>query len=115
MVGSCVSRMATVTEYDPSNDSWTSKTSAPTARSDAMPALVDGNVYLIGGYDSNCTNINEMYNIDNDSWSTKSSMTYSRNYVKGGVINNKVYLMGGTCGGINSDFKCNEVYDHSMD
>ena len=42
-------------------------------------------------------------------------MTYSRNYVKGGVINNKVYLMGGTCGGINSDFTCNEVYDHSMD
>ena len=75
----------------------------------------DGNVYLIGGYDSNCSNINEMYNIDNDSWSTKSSMTYSRNYVKGGVINNKVYLMGGTCGGINSDFTYNEVYDPSMD
>ena len=114
MVGSCSSKTNTVKEYDPSNDSWTSKTSAPTSRTEAMSALVDGKVSLIGGYTNDCSNINEMYDIENDSWSTKSSMGYARNYGRGGVINNKVYVIGGTCGG-STHFTYNEVYDPSID
>lgn len=42
----------TVKEYDPANNTWTTKASMSTARVGPAAAAVNGKIYAIGGYDN---------------------------------------------------------------
>jgi N-acetylneuraminic acid mutarotase len=41
---------AEVEQYDPSTSGWTAKTSMPTARQSLASAVIDGKIYVVGGY-----------------------------------------------------------------
>ncbi len=91
--------LATVEAYDPSNNTWTTKSSMPTPRYGLGVAVVDGILYAIGGYrDASPLTTVEAYDPKTDRWTTKASMPTPR-YVFGiGVVNGQIYVVGGSDG-----------------
>ena len=67
---------STVEAYDPSTDTWTTKSPMPTARSGLSVCEVDGIIYAISGFtDMNnplSTNTVEAYDPKTDTWTTKA-------------------------------------------
>jgi N-acetylneuraminic acid mutarotase len=84
--------------YDPSNDTWQTKQSMPTARVQLEANVVDGEIYLISGRTGgplSTVYLNEVYNIANDSWTTKAPIPYSVAGYQSAVCNKKIYILGG--------------------
>ena len=48
-------------EYDPATDTWATKAVLPTARREAAAGVVNGKMYVIGGYNGTPKNTNEEY------------------------------------------------------
>jgi ribosomal protein S8 len=95
-------------------NSWTSRMSMPTARTDLGTAVVKGKIFAIGGgnHDGNLST-NEMYDPVKDTWTTKASMPTSRSSFGIAVYQNKIYCIGGsTSEGVT---EVNEVYDPETD
>jgi N-acetylneuraminic acid mutarotase len=92
--------------YDPSTDTWETRTSMPTKRLGLSASVVDGKIYCIGGY----FNVNEVYDPATDSWSTKTQMPTGVNYHASAVVGNKIYIMGGAVG-----VTLNQIYDPETD
>ncbi|MCW4019064.1 MAG: hypothetical protein NWF00_10375 [Candidatus Bathyarchaeota archaeon] len=108
-----------VTEvYDPITDTWTTKTPIPTPVSYYASAVVDGKIYVIGGYtrEANSTTLNrvnltQIYDPKTDTWkigtpipnaeSGRSAATTS-----GVLAPKRIYVIGGGL---------NQVYDPAND
>ena len=54
----CSTNYDDVESYDPSTDSWDTKTSMPTARHYASSTVVNDEIYVIGGEDTPDENLN---------------------------------------------------------
>jgi N-acetylneuraminic acid mutarotase len=86
---------ARVEEYDPSTNTWATKTSMQTARRGPAAAVVNNKIYVIGGAAvSNLTTV-EAYDPATNAWTTKASMPTARAYLGVAVVNNKIYAIGG--------------------
>lgn len=100
-------------------DSWTTKLSMPTARRGLGAAVVDGKIYVLGGYKegSGLLGTNEEYDPSTNTWTTKSPMPTPRESFGIAVWQNKIYVIGG--GIIDGIFykavSVNEVYNPSND
>lgn len=88
----------TVLEYDTLNDTWTPKTAMNFPRQNAKAAVLNGEIYVFGGTDSNGVLVNfvEKYNPVSGSWSTVSGL-HSGIILSGMTcypvsLNNKIYL-----------------------
>jgi len=89
--------------YNPTTDSWTTKQPAPIAVIKGASAIVDNNIYILGGLSDNDTLntiSNQIYNVENDTWSfgasIPSGMWYTAAGATAGVMTPKrVYVMGG--------------------
>lgn len=94
-----------VFEYDPTLDTWASKTSMPTRRAGAPAFTVDDKIYVIGGVDVipglGLATV-EMYNPTTDSWTTLEDMPTSRHSMCGAVVSGKIYVIGGVSSCITS-------------
>jgi N-acetylneuraminic acid mutarotase len=102
--------------YDPATDTWETKASIPTPRSALAASVVDGKIYLMGGYQFTRsypgynTTMNEVYDPETDTWTAKPSLPKGVTRPVSTTIGSKIYLMGGaTFGSDWSDF--NQVYD----
>jgi len=95
-------------------DSWTTLTEMPTARSGLGVAVVDGKIYAIGGSDGNRQlDTNEMYDPATNTWVSKQPMPSARSRFGITVYQNKIFVMGGAN---ESRFTgANEVYDPATD
>jgi hypothetical protein len=60
--------------YDLSTDSWVTKAPIPIARNLIQANVVEGKIYLIGGYPYPYATLNEVYDPATDTWTTKASM-----------------------------------------
>ena len=90
------SRLNTVEVYNPTTDSWETKSSMPTKREGLTSTVIDGKIYCIGGYNgSSRLNTVEVYNPTTDSWETKSSMPTNRSGLTSVVVDGKIYCIGG--------------------
>jgi hypothetical protein len=80
-------------------DSWTTLEPMPTARAGLGVAVVDGEIYAIGGFVGTNTVLgtNEMYDPETDTWTTKTSMPTPRAYFAIAVYQHKIYVIGGLC------------------
>ncbi|MEO0115237.1 MAG: hypothetical protein ABIK93_07140, partial [candidate division WOR-3 bacterium] len=58
-------------EYDPINDTWIDKALMPTAKAWIQGAIVRRKIYVVGGYNNECSAINEnaCYDIATNTWS----------------------------------------------
>jgi N-acetylneuraminic acid mutarotase len=97
--------LSVVEEYDPATDTWTRKADMPTARGWISPssAVVDGKIYIIGGWDGRRTTgsspIVEEYDPAADTWTRKANMPTGRDSTATVALDGKIYAIGGAVGG----------------
>ncbi|MCL5876659.1 MAG: hypothetical protein M1540_02470 [Candidatus Bathyarchaeota archaeon] len=88
-------------EYDLATDTWTTKASMPTPRSEFAIATYQGKIYCFGGISNiddsgrHITNVIEVYAPATDTWDNKSAMPTARWGLQANVVNGKIYLIGG--------------------
>ena len=86
-----------------------------TARHHAASAVVDGNIYVIGGRVQGVSpitnvNVNEMYDSKMDIWVTLNSMPSERSGIGAASINNTIiYVFGGE--DVTKTYNNNEIYN----
>jgi N-acetylneuraminic acid mutarotase len=79
---------------------WTQKADMPTARWAAASAVVDGKIYVIGGYDDKVSlNAVEEYDPAADTWTRRADMPTARQGLRAAaVVDGKIYTIGGCRG-----------------
>jgi N-acetylneuraminic acid mutarotase len=91
--------LATLEAYDPSTNSWSSLASMPTARSGATGGVINGLLYVVGGFtDPNATviaNVLEAYDPTTNTWATKAPVPAPRHAAAAAVVNGSLYVIGG--------------------
>ena len=95
--------LSTVEVYDTKNNSWQRLTDMPTPRLQAGAAVVDGKIYVIGGFswigipgvDSKILKVVEVYDPQTDTWSRNQDMSTPRRQFGIGVVDGKIYAIGG--------------------
>ena len=98
--------LSTVEVYDTQKNTWRQRADMPTPRESAQAAVVDGIIYVFGGYSAKDNKIASMkltvrveaYDPENGIWIRKQDMPISRLYFGLGVVGGKVYLIGGSEG-----------------
>ncbi len=105
--------------YDPATDTWTTKTSMPIPKAGLSASVVDGKIYLIGGFtqpvnSTRKTTSNEtlVYDPIADSWTTKTPIpTPTLDYATA-VVDNKIYVISGTSKAYSDNLiNLNQIYD----
>ena len=87
-----------VDAYDPAADSWQQVAPMPTARSSHAAAVVDGNIYVMGGClpgSELFSDALEAYDPVADTWTTLASLSPSRAYHAAAVVDGKLCVFGG--------------------
>jgi RNA polymerase sigma factor (sigma-70 family) len=74
---------------------WTRKADMTTARYGMSAAVLDENIYVIGGYNNGFLNTVEMYDSIHDKWETKASLSQGNLGVGSTTANGKIYAIGG--------------------
>jgi hypothetical protein len=90
--------LATVEEYDPATDTWTTRASLPTARSGLTSATLDGRVHVTGGEDLGTSDTfpqHEVYDPAAGSWATFPPLPTSRHGIPSAVLGGRWYVFGG--------------------
>ncbi len=98
--------LSTVEIYDTQTNTWQRGADMPTPRTNAKAAVVNGTVYVFGGYNSKDKFLQnwkmadhvEAYDPRTDTWTQKKKMPISRFYFGLAVVAGKIYLIGGTTG-----------------
>ena len=77
--------------------SWSAGAAMPTARTEVTSALLDGVIYVIGGFRATGGNANlvEAYDTGGDSWSVKAPLPQSLDHVGAAAVGGKIYVVGG--------------------
>ena len=101
-------------------NSWESKAAMPTARSGFGIAVVNGEIYAIGGYNKDQTDfsaVNEKYDPSSNTWIQKEPMPTHRVSFGIAVFENKIYVFGGQIlvNGHRQVITTTEVYDPASD
>ena len=89
--------LASVEEYDPETDTWSTVSSLSTARERLAAAEANGLVYAIGGRDSDLDTLAsvEEYDPETDTWSTVASLSTGRERPVAAEAGGLVYAIGG--------------------
>ncbi|MDE0555710.1 MAG: hypothetical protein OXI24_15930 [Candidatus Poribacteria bacterium] len=95
--------LSTVEVYDPENNSWKRVADMPTPRASARAAVVDGKIYVVGGFfaidrlrvNTKILKIVEVYDPQADTWERKQDMSQPRFLFGIGVVKRKIYVIGG--------------------
>ena len=95
--------LPTVEVYDPKTNRWEQVADMPTPRTDAETAVVNGTIYVCGGYngiDNRLVNLKfldvvEAYDPQTDTWTRKQGMSVPRTDFGTGVVAGKIYSIGG--------------------
>ena len=84
--------------YDPSTDTWETKTAMPVNISDINANVVDGMIYIMGGFSSRSPqlSLNVVYDVAKDSWTNKTTMPYPVRGSASAVVDNRIYVIGGS-------------------
>ena len=92
--------LSTVEVYDTKNNSWQRLADMPTPRLYAEAAVVDGKIYVVGGYSvidrrMKILKVVEAYDPQTDTWERKQDMSIPRRQFGIGVVAGKIYAIGG--------------------
>lgn len=90
--------------------SWAAATGTmTTARWEAATVVLDGQIYVIGGYNGSYVDTVEAYDPATSTWTTKAHLATVRSQLAAVALDGKIYAIGG--GDANSYYKTMEVYD----
>ena len=83
--------------YDPATDSWQQMAAMPTAKYAHTAAILDGKIYVTGGYDSDGQGKNgcDAYDPVTNTWTTIASLSEPRGHHASAVVNGKLCVFGG--------------------
>ena len=98
--------------YDPTTDTWRTKTPLPTPITNFGIATYQNKIYCIGG------TTNEVYDPEKDVWQLLTPMITPRTDLQANAVGGKIYLIGGnnaTTVGPSQISNLNEVYDPTTD
>lgn len=101
--------------YDPSTDTWSTKTNITTPRHRMAVESVDNIIYCISGFISptnTYTSTHECYDVLTDTWTSKSGIN-GRAETGSGVVGNNIYVFGGWNG--SKVVNTNECYNTLTD
>ena len=95
--------LSTVEVYAPKTNSWEQVADMPTSRTNAETAVINGTIYVCGGYngiDNRLVNLKfldivEAYDPQTDTWTRKQGMSVSRVDFGIGTVAGKIYTIGG--------------------
>lgn len=115
--------LATVEAYDPTTNTWTTKFPMPTPRQGLALAVVNGQIYAIGGKDptqaANGLSAVEVYDPASDAWTRKAPMPTPRWGLGAAVLNGQIYAIGGRAllnlASADASTATVEIYDPSAD
>ncbi len=112
--------LSTNTVYDPATDTWTTKASMPTKRSQLSATTVGNKIYAIGGRTGEAystVGTTEIYDVVTDSWTPGQSMLYSVVDGASAAVDNKIYVVGGQDEFLSGDLNVNftQIYDPAAD
>jgi len=76
---------------------WLRRQDMPSRRQEVLPALLEGRIYIAGGYTptAGVSNLVEIYNPADGSWDTAAPMPVPLHHVATAVIDSVLYLIGG--------------------
>ncbi len=76
---------------------WEVKAPLPTARTEITAAVLNGEVYVIGGFDGfgRTSTAVEVYNPKDNSWRRAPDLPEGRHHAAAAVVHNTLYLIGG--------------------
>ena len=115
--GCCDTDAGALEVYDPLNNTWTPKAPMSQPRSGAKSAVINGKLYVVGGYSYGLSAdlaTLEVYDPATDSWATKTSMPTARRWAVVEAVNGLLYVIGGTRNDL-TNFGAVEVYDPVTD
>ena len=80
----------------PTPEIWQELAKMPTSRSEMSAGVIDGRIYVPGGWDNGYaqTTVLEVYDPANDTWSTAADLPYHVNHHATAVYNNALYVFG---------------------
>jgi N-acetylneuraminic acid mutarotase len=109
------SHVLTVDVYDPATDTWTQEGNMRASRAAGFSTVVDGKIYLIGGYGGS-QRVDE-YDPSTDTWTTRSEMPSARRSLSTSALDGKIYAFGGYVPGVSGHpgVATVEVYDPATD
>ncbi|RPJ62756.1 MAG: hypothetical protein EHM23_02585, partial [Acidobacteria bacterium] len=85
-----------VRAYDPSTDTWQTKSRANLLRHSFGAGELDGRIYIWGGVaEGRLVSSTEMYDPKTDKWTVKANLPRPRLFAKGAGVNGKLYAVGG--------------------
>ena len=90
--GLIVSLILILSEVQAQSGAWTRKKDLPTARAGASASVVNGKIYVFGGYGVawGDFNVNEMYDPLTNTWETKAPSPTARSWPSAAVVNDTV-------------------------
>ena len=79
---------------------WTSRADMPTPRAHSATAVVDGKIYVMGGFSDNPSNPAaytqmEAYDPATDTWTRKADLPKPKHTFSANAIDGKIYIVGG--------------------
>jgi N-acetylneuraminic acid mutarotase len=106
--------------YDPAADAWSEAAPAPTARSSATGAVIDGRLYVAAGRvtDGGVTNLGalERYDPDADTWTELRPLPQPSGGLNGAALGGTLYVFGGEYfGGDGGVYEQTWAYDPPAD
>ena len=121
--------LSTVEVYDPKTNTWERLADMPTPRTRAGAAVVNGIIYVFGGYngiDNRLVNLKfldvvEAYNPQTDTWMRQQNMSGPRIQSGLGAVEGKIYCIGGSVHPLDKEpgdpgrIDLVEVYDPATD
>jgi N-acetylneuraminic acid mutarotase len=97
--------------YHPATNTWTTEASMPTARYGAVGGVMDGKLYVAGGW-AGVTPVStlEVYDPVANTWAARTDMPTARGGAGAGVVNGVLYVLGGRTVEGKSTLRTNEAY-----
>lgn len=81
--------------YDPAQDSWSSAAPLTSERGGFAAGVIDGKIYIAGGYSSAGSNTGAVYDPATDTWAPIANMPTYRESGGGVAVGGKLYYFGG--------------------
>jgi N-acetylneuraminic acid mutarotase len=85
-----------VEAYDPATDRWVTRAKAPSARYQTAGAVVNGQLYVLGGgTGTDFVSLVDVYDAKSDSWRSLAPMPTARGFLAAAAVGGKAYAVGG--------------------